>query len=44
MLYFGMINWMHTWLDPQGPVRPDRIAELAANLFLEGIERGEVLN
>ena len=42
MLYFGMINWMHTWLAPEGPVRPDRIAELAANLFLEGIERSEV--
>jgi AcrR family transcriptional regulator len=42
MLYFGMINWMHTWLDPEGPVSPARIAELAANLFLEGIGRGEL--
>jgi AcrR family transcriptional regulator len=41
MLYFGMINWMHTWLDPQGPVKPARIAELAANVFLEGIGSGE---
>ena len=22
MLYFGMINWMHTWLDPSGRVNP----------------------
>ena len=38
MLYFGMINWMHTWLDPEGPVTPQRIAELAANIFLDGID------
>jgi AcrR family transcriptional regulator len=42
MLYFGMINWTHTWLDPEGRVRPVRIAELAASLFLEGIERTEI--
>ena len=39
MLYFGMINWMHTWLDPEGRVEPSRIAELAANVFLDGIKR-----
>lgn len=37
MLWFGMINWMHTWLDPDGPVQPTRIAELAAKIFLDGI-------
>jgi AcrR family transcriptional regulator len=36
MLYFGMINWTHTWMDPAGAVKPARIAELAANIFLEG--------
>ncbi len=36
MLYFGMINWTHTWMDPAGAVKPARIAELAANVFLEG--------
>lgn len=39
MLYFGMINWMHTWLDPDGPVQPSRIAQLAADIFLDGIGR-----
>ena len=38
MLWFGMINWMHTWLDPDGPVQPSRIAELAAGIFLKGID------
>lgn len=37
MLWFGMINWMHTWLDPEGPVKSSRIAELAADIFLCGI-------
>jgi Tetracyclin repressor-like, C-terminal domain len=37
-----MINWMHTWLDPRGRVAPARIAELAANVFLDGIARGEI--
>jgi AcrR family transcriptional regulator len=39
MLYFGMINWTHTWLDPQGPAKPDEIAELAVKVFLEGIAK-----
>ncbi len=31
MLYFGMINWTHTWFDPKGPVSPDTIAALASS-------------
>ncbi len=42
MLYFGMINWMHTWLDPDGKAKPQRIADLAVNTFLDGIERTEL--
>jgi AcrR family transcriptional regulator len=41
MLYFGMINWTHTWLDPEGAATPEQIATLAANMFLEGLERGK---
>jgi AcrR family transcriptional regulator len=36
MLYFGMINWTHTWLDPEGRAKPDEIAALAVNVFLDG--------
>jgi AcrR family transcriptional regulator len=42
MLYFGMINWTHTWLDPGGAVEPERIAALAADVFLDGIAKGEI--
>lgn len=37
MLYFGMINWTHTWLDPAGRASPQQIAELATSVFLDGI-------
>jgi len=36
MLYFGMINWTHTWMDPAGAVKPARVAELSADIFLDG--------
>lgn len=42
MLYFGMLNWTHTWLDPDGPANPQQIAELAADIFLGGIGRAEI--
>jgi AcrR family transcriptional regulator len=42
MLYFGMINWMHTWLDPAGRAKPARIAELAVNTFLDGITEADI--
>jgi AcrR family transcriptional regulator len=42
MLYFGMINWTHTWLDPQGPADPQQIAALAAEIFQDGIGGGDV--
>lgn len=37
MLYFGMINWTHTWFDPAGPVTPDRIADMAADIATRGL-------
>lgn len=40
MLYFGMINWMHTWLDPAGRAKPARIADLTVNTFIDGLRKG----
>ena len=36
MLYFGMINWTHTWMDEAGAAKPAAIADLAADIFLGG--------
>jgi AcrR family transcriptional regulator len=42
MLYFGIINWTHTWMDPAGSAKPLKIAELAANIFLDGFLKAAV--
>lgn len=42
MLWFGMINWTHTWMDPQGAAAPGSIAELAAQVFLGGIAGADI--
>ena len=38
MLFFGMINWTHTWLRPQGPISAEAIADLAVNLMRDGLK------
>ena len=42
MLYFGMINWTHTWMRANGAAKPQRIAELAANVFLNGLVEAQI--
>lgn len=42
MLWFGMINWTHTWLDPEGRVAPAKVAQLANTIFLDGLRKGDV--
>ena len=39
MLFFGMINWTHTWFRPEGRVSADALAEMAVDLMLGGLER-----
>jgi len=36
MLLFGMINWTYTWYQAGGPLRPEQLADLATELFLNG--------
>jgi AcrR family transcriptional regulator len=36
MIYFGMINWAHTWYAPDGPIKPDELADLATSVLLDG--------
>jgi TetR/AcrR family transcriptional regulator len=37
MLLFGMINWTDTWYRESGALRPEQLADLATNLFLDGL-------
>jgi len=37
MIYFGMINWTHTWLDPKGALSATEVADLAVGIFLRGV-------
>ena len=37
MLLFGMINWMFTWLKPDGDLSHDDMAPIVADLFLGGL-------
>jgi AcrR family transcriptional regulator len=39
MLFFGMINWTHTWFRPAGKMRAEELAKLAVDLMLNGLER-----
>jgi len=37
MLFFGMINWTHTWFRSEGRVSAESLADMAVNLMLEGL-------
>ncbi|HEY0625592.1 MAG TPA: TetR/AcrR family transcriptional regulator [Allosphingosinicella sp.] len=39
MLFFGMINWTHTWFKAKGPVGEEELADLAVDLMLNGLNR-----
>lgn len=39
MLFFGAINWTHTWFDPRGPVSAGALAEMAVDLTLGGLAK-----
>lgn len=39
MLFFGMINWTHTWFDPAGAVSADALADMTVDLTLSGLGR-----
>ncbi len=38
MLLFGMINWMFTWMKPDGGLGYDAMAPIVADLFLGGLK------
>jgi len=38
MLFFGMINWTHTWFRPDGALDADELAEMAVDVMLNGVQ------
>ncbi len=40
MLFFGMINWTHTWFHSSGPIKPDEIADMACDMTLSPVMVG----
>ncbi len=38
MLFFGMINWTHTWFKPSGHMSRDALSDLAANTILGALD------
>lgn len=39
MLYFGQINWTHTWFNPKGPVSAAALADMVVDLTLGGLTK-----
>ncbi|MEW6703801.1 MAG: TetR/AcrR family transcriptional regulator [Pseudomonadota bacterium] len=37
MLLFGMMNWLFTWLRPDGPLTHEAMSEVVADLFFGGL-------
>jgi AcrR family transcriptional regulator len=42
MLLFGMVNWMFTWMKPQGALAYEDMAPVVADLFLGGLAAVQV--
>jgi AcrR family transcriptional regulator len=39
MIFFGMINWTHTWFDPTGALTAQALADMAVDLTLGGLAK-----
>ena len=37
MLLFGMVNWLFTWMKPDGPIDYDSMAPIVSDVFLGGL-------
>ncbi len=36
MMFFGMINWTHTWFSDEGELSPEHFAKLLSDTFIDG--------
>ena len=42
MLLLGMVNWMFTWMKPDGALAYEEMAPVVADLFIGGLEKVQV--
>jgi AcrR family transcriptional regulator len=36
----SLLNWSYTWLDPEGPLEPEQVAEFFADFAIRGLSKG----
>ncbi len=34
---FGMCNWIYSWYDPKGSVKPQELSEIICDIFFDGV-------
>jgi AcrR family transcriptional regulator len=39
MMFFGMLNFTHTWFDQSGPISGANVATMAADMYIAGLAR-----
>jgi AcrR family transcriptional regulator len=39
--FFGMVNWIYRWYDPDGKVKPEQLADIYLKIFTKGICSGD---
>jgi hypothetical protein len=39
MLFFGAINWTHTWFNPKGKIDAEALADMAVDMTIARLER-----
>jgi AcrR family transcriptional regulator len=37
MLFFGMVNWTHTWFNPKGEISSEMLAKIVSDILLHGL-------
>ena len=36
--FFGMMNWIYSWYNPKGPLRPEELSRIIFETFTKGVE------
>ena len=36
---FGMMNWIYSWYDPKGSIKPEELSQLIYEVFMNGVSK-----